>query len=226
MRFYRKYHFFYISPRAVGFLFIILAFLLAAVILNMRFLKLAKEIAASRAHYIMVTVVNECVNSCFSDTKSYSDLIIIQKDVNGNITAINTDISKINNLKSVIAAKVIERLNSYETTDIKVPVSNLFGVSVFSSVGPKVPMKVMPLSDIEMSFNDKFVSAGINQTKFEINLNLKTNLSMVMPMVHGKTTVNTTVPIAQAVIVGIVPGQYTFVDTKEPGGEETLNLLE
>ncbi len=224
MRFFRPYRFWYISGRTVVGLIAIVFILIFIWILNVRFIYLAKDIAQSRAQYLTLHAINETIKECFQNGGGYEQLIVMQKDSNGSIMAVNTDITKLNSLKSIISTGVTERMNDMDTAQIMVPVSNLLGISVFSAVGPKIQMRVVPLPDVQIDFEDQFTSAGINQTKLEIMLKVKVNLSILMPAMRSGATVATTVPVAQTILLGNVPSQYTNIETKAPGGEEALNL--
>ena len=70
----------------------------------------------------------------------------------------------------------------------------------------------MPYGTAETNIITDFSESGINQTKLDVSISVKADLSILIPTIRKKSTVETTVPILQTVIVGSVPNSYTHVD--------------
>ena len=56
------------------------------------------------------------------------------------------------------------------TLTVKIPAGNLTGVSLLMGRGPDVPVQIIVLTSSRVEFNNSIVTAGINQTKHQINL--------------------------------------------------------
>ena len=55
---------------------------------------------------------------------------------------------------------------------------------------------------------DSFSVAGINQTRHRICVRVTTEVKVVVPLVAAAVRIRTDVPLAEAVIMGEVPGVY------------------
>ena len=59
-----------------------------------------------------------------------------------------------------------------------------------------------------MEFDNSIITAGINQTKHQINLRVTVDMEILIPWGTQSTEVSTDVLIADTVIVGKVPDTY------------------
>ena len=84
----------------------------------------------------------------------------------------------------------------------------LIGGTVFSGRGPGIPVRIVSVSNVTADFTNEFSSAGINQTRHQIILNIKVDIDMLIPGGTLQDTVTTSMVIAETVIVGTVPGTY------------------
>lgn len=60
--------------------------------------------------------------------------------------------------------------------------------------------------------NSEFASKGINQTIHKINLHLTCKVSILTPIETISETIETTVLLAETVIIGEVPENYYYYD--------------
>ena len=74
--------------------------------------------------------------------------------------------------------------------------------------GPKVPLKIIVLTSSRVEFNNSIVTAGINQTKHQINLEVIVDVEILVPWGSETSQVVTEVLIADTVVVGQVPQTY------------------
>lgn len=74
---------------------------------------------------------------------------------------------------------------------------------------------------MQSEFNSEFVSSGINQTLYRVNLLLTASVRLVMPGVSETISVRAEAAIAESIIVGDVPEVYTNVASEE----DMLNLI-
>ena len=95
-----------------------------------------------------------------------------QKDDEGNITMIRTDTVKQNYLVSQVVLQCNEKLSELEDLGVKVPVGYLTNNIMFYNMGPKITVKMQQVGNIVTSYESIFESAGINQTRHKIYLNL------------------------------------------------------
>ena len=71
-------------------------------------------------------------------------------------------------------------------------------------------------------FENAFSSAGINQTKHQIILNIDVTVSILLPGFTTATKISNAVTVAETIIVGTVPDTYTYFSTSPETYEEDL----
>ena len=91
---------------------------------------------------------------------------------------------------------------------VKIPIINLLGSAILMNHGPAMDVHVTVLSSSYASFRSELSSAGINQTRHQLFLDLNINMSFLLPWRAMDTTVQTEILLSETVIVGEVPNSY------------------
>ena len=141
----------------------------------------------------------------------YDRIVYFEKDLNGRITALKTNMSEVNRLKTDILNIINDEILALDTSDLGIPIGNLFFPEVFSGKGPDVPVHILSIRNSDASFTSDFTEAGINQTLQQLNMEISVDVAV---LVLGKTnyfTVSSQVVVAETIIVGQVPD--TFLQT-------------
>ena len=124
-----------------------------------------------------------------------------------NILGITTNMVNMNQFKSEITTTIQEKLinNSSRTS---VPIGTLIGGNLLRGYGPGVPLKIGLIGNVDINFKSSFESAGINQTIHKIYLTIHASCYSYLPGIKSESDVDTTVVVAETVIVGEVPSTY------------------
>ena len=171
------------------------------------------SLAESKAAQIATIAMNEAINKCMTDNEiQYDDLVILQKNANGQITAVSTNVALTNRIKSQLALDVQERIAAIDESDVEVPLGSVFGSDLLEGIGPRIAVKLIPSGFAAVDFVDSFTSVGINQTKHEVAIEITVKMSMLLPSGSKNVEVVTHVPVAQTVIVGEVPQGYASIN--------------
>lgn len=173
------------------------------------FLKdISSQIAISDASDIVTISVNNAITEVLSSGEYSGDYFVdFEKDSSGAVTAISSNMSKINTLSSKILEKVVGTTEK-NTIVVKIPFGNLTGISLLMGRGPNVPLKIIVLTSSRVEFNNSIVTAGINQTKHQINLEVIVDVEILVPWGSETAQVVSEVLIADTVVVGHVPETY------------------
>ena len=179
-----------------------------------------KAIAEASMRSITTVAVNDAVYYTLSDKLRYEDLIAIERDGNGDIQAISSNAFQINRIARDAAYMSQENLNSMSQDGVEVPLGALTGISAWAGFGPKLHLKIIPISNVACRFVSKFEDAGINQTKHSIYLEIVADISIIMPTGTSNFASLTEVLVAESVLLGKVP--ETFLQADLFGGGFTL----
>ncbi len=171
------------------------------------------SMAEVKARYIAIASINHVVYQQINeDNITYEDLVFLEKNNDGYITALQANVVRMNQMKSEIAIRVQQEIAKVDSTEINIPIGNIVNGELLSGWGPRIPIQLMPLGSAETDFESSFESAGINQTKHEITIIVKSKVRVILPLITTDAEVVTTVPITETIIVGTVPHQYVNVE--------------
>ena len=176
----------------------------AAMFLN----NISCRIAVSDACDIVTMQVNSVIAQVMAeedyDAESY---VSLEKNEAGEITAVSSNMARINALSAKILDRVIGATEN-RTLEVSVPLGNLTGVSLLMGRGPGVPVEIIMLTSSHVEFQNNVVTAGINQTKHQINLEVIVDIDILIPWDTESAQAVTEVLIADVVVVGKVPETY------------------
>ena len=189
---------------------IIVAFVsIIAVLLDRQMRPLIKSVVFSQAQTVSTNVINQVVADELSRLDiDYSDIVDIQKDDDGKILAVSTDMKKVNSLKSLMTLSIQEKISTMDIQKTKIPIGTFTGTEIFNGRGPKIPIDVTMSGSVIMDFKSEFVSAGINQTKHRLYLDVSSEVLAFIPGYPVNTVVKTSILIAETIIVGEVPAVF------------------
>lgn len=189
---------------------IIVAFVsIIAVLLDRQMRPLIKSVVFSQAQTVSTNVINQVVADELSRLDiDYSDIIDIQKDADGKILAVSTDMKKVNSLKSLMTLSIQDKISAMEVQKTKIPLGTFTGTEILNGRGPKIPIDVSMSGSVIMDFKSEFVSAGINQTKHKLYLEVNSEVLAFIPGYPVNTVVKTSILIVETIIVGEVPAVF------------------
>ncbi len=184
-----------------------------------------REYALSRASYLATKAINDAVNEELEkDGPEYLDLVTLEKDDSGRVTALHTNIIKVNSLKARMSNIIIEELSDLDSSQISVPLGNATGIDFLSGKGPQIDVEIIPLGSAAADFKSAFSSAGINQTRHRITMEISADITVLLPRDAVTQTVTTQVNVAETIIVGVVPDSYTNIEDDRSAEEKVIDF--
>ena len=178
------------------------------------------DMAHARAEAMAVEYMHQAVRDVMGDSVAYEDMITVRTDQAGKITMLAANAVRMNDLATVTALKAQAKLESAEAQSISIPLGAALGVPFLSALGPRVQVKIVPVSAVSAAFSTEFESAGINQTRHKIYLSLHTTVRLVIPSGAKQVSLQSQVLIAESIVVGEVPESYVQV----PDMSDALNF--
>ena len=179
---------------------------------------LVRDMAVAGAKNAAVGAMQKAVAARMTGGQ-WSDLVQLVKDGEGQITAAVTDVGRVNELQAALAGDVIAALTAPNTADLGVPLGNLLPSPFFSGLGPKVPIRILSVSEVEVKLMSRFTSAGINQTLHRLLLSLSARVRVLIPTGTVTAIVYADVTAAETLIVGRVPDSYMYFEGSDQWDE-------
>lgn len=169
-----------------------------------------QTICANQAKILCTSAVNKAVveelEKLYVD---YDSLVHVLKDQqSGQIIAIETNAVEVNKLKATLTDAVNERLSLIPEQNVRIPLGTLSGIEFLSGRGPRIKLKMMPSSNVETELENRFDTAGINQTHHQIMIRFQVHMTAILAPYSTSVDVSTSVCIAETVIIGNVPQTY------------------
>lgn len=151
----------------------------------------------------------------------YDRIVYFEKDLNGRITALKTNMSEVNQLKTKTLNIINDEILALDTSDIGIPMGSLFISELFSSRGPIIPVEIISIRNSDAFFTSNFTQAGINQTLHQLSMSVLVDVAVLVLGETASFTVTSEVVVAETIIVGDVPD--TFFQTGGAYGSQTEN---
>jgi sporulation protein YunB len=141
----------------------------------------------------------------------YDRIVYFEKDLDGRITALKTNMSEVNRLKTDVLNIINDDILALDTTDIGIPMGSLFLPELLSGRGPAIPVHILSIRNSDATFTSRFNQAGINQTIHQLIMVVSVDVAVLVLGETNSFTVSSEVVVAETVIVGDVPD--TFLQT-------------
>lgn len=171
------------------------------------------------------TIVTNQESTKVMNKYQYEELYTIEKDGEGNIVIIKSNVVPINNMISDLTECIQNRFNETEKTEINIPIGNLLGTYFFSGVGPNIPIKVAMSGTLDTEIKSEFIAQGINQTLHRIYANFDANVKILTPIKNYEKTITNQVIIAEHIIVGNIPDAYYNLEGMN-SIDDALNVID
>lgn len=167
--------------------------------------------------------INEIIEKEITD-----DLFELNTD-NGKVEILDYNTKKVNALLSEVNKEIHKRLTNLEDGKIKelaissgfkmekyskngvvcrIPIGSLRENSLFTNVGPSIPIRMSFIGQVESSLNTKIKDYGINYLAIEISISVTIEEQIVMPAMSKKEKLNIEAPITIKIIQGEIPNYY------------------
>lgn len=181
--------------------------------LKLRLSPLVKELALARVENKASNIINDAIEEQLKENDiNYDSMVAIEKTVYGEVSALRTNMAEINRLKTEVLSTVDLLLLDLDVEEVGLPLGSLILPELFSGSGPKLPVKVLSVSNSDAEFRNAFSEAGINQTTHRIMMDVKVYMTILTPAGTENVEATSSVVVAETVIVGNVPQTYVDAD--------------
>ena len=192
-----------------------LLLLLAAVLLLLfrsRFHGTIRSLAETQVKNTTSDLINDAIDQQIETGNIlYDRIVYFEKDLNGRITALKTNMSEVNRLKTDILNIINDEILAMDTSDIGIPLGSLILPEFLSGKGPEIPVRIISISNSDAGFHSDFTEAGINQTLHQLSMEVLVDVTILVLGSTESYTVSSQVVVAETIIVGDVP--QTFLQT-------------
>lgn len=158
------------------------------------------------------TTTNMVVDSVVKDVLKRLDIkaadFYINNESTGDMNYISTNTVLINQLCTEISYDINEEIKSISNSNIAVPIGAVTGVSFLYNKGPKLTFELLPKGSVNVDYETSFLSVGINQTNYQVWLNVSVDMQIVNPLKSKNVIMERKIALVDTLINGKVPERY------------------
>ncbi|MNM55692.1 Sporulation protein YunB [compost metagenome] len=194
------------NKRILVFLSIIISLLILFIyMLDKIILSTLMVVADGEMRTRAIEVIDRNILDLYDKEFNYDDIMKIEKDGQGNITMIRADTIKLNSLAAKVSLESQNKLRDMGAVGIKIPIGYISKNVILSNLGPSVKVRMLPIGSVKTNYISEFESAGINQTRHKIYLEVETSIKVIIATKSDEVQIKNTIPVAETIIVGKVP---------------------
>lgn len=154
-------------------------------------------------------LINDAIDRQISNGNiQYDRMVYFEKDLEGKITALKTNMSEVNRLKTDLLNLINDEILAMDSDQLGIPLGSLIFPEVFAGKGPLIPVQILTIRNSEANFFSEFSQAGINQTLQKLNMQVSVDVAVLVLGKVDDFTISSQVVIAETVIVGQVPDMF------------------
>ncbi len=184
--------------------------------LRTKYAPVVEELAETQAKIAASDLINDAIAAQIdSENIQYDRIVYFEKDLEGRITALKTNMTEINRLRAQILDEISEAVLHMDPQETGVPIGSVILPELLSGKGPRISVRVLSAANSGADFVSTFSEAGINQTLQQLTVNVSVDVTILVMNRMETFTVTSQMVVAETVIVGAVP--ETFIDTRGLG---------
>lgn len=156
----------------------------------------------------IISNANNLIKCSYTDEQKIESIYIDSSIVTKILTSVNSNLSVM--LKEGIIEESIE--------SIELPLGMLISKALFTTLGPNINIEVLPTTLYKTDIITDLVEYGINNSLFEVYLNIIIEIETIIPLKQTTINYNTNILLSSVVVQGEVPYYYYL-------GEGTIQSL-
>ncbi len=197
------YRVFFMKKRIICILLAIILCLTAIAIRISRYYSISCDIYANTG---IKGLLNYEINNYISNKLNGINLspIEIKHSSDGTISEICVDTKYINKFAAETAIGIFDIVIK-SNPKFGIPLGNTVGIDYLSGKGPKIDVKIVPVSSVEYEMHSELLESSINQTLHRVSLNFNITIECIAPFHKSDIEIKNTIIIAETLIVGRVP---------------------
>ena len=200
----RKFNFLLIRLLLLAFIILV-----TLALLRSRVYPVLRSLAETQVKNTASDLINDAIAEQIAmGSIQYDRIVYFEKDLNGRITALKTNIGEINRLKTDVLNIINDEILSTDESSLGVALGSLFLPEFLSGKGPKLPVRILVIRNSEADFYSDFSEAGINQTLHKLNMEVFLDVTVLVLGTTTEFTISSHMVVAETVIVGDVPETY------------------
>lgn len=167
-------------------------------------------------------IITESINEEEFEKLNVDDIYKITKNNNNEILTVDINTVILNKMIKKTTENIQERLKKLEKGEVdennqenkngvvlKIPLGEIYNNFLLADLGPKIPVKLKIIGNIETKINTNVKNYGINSSLIELSLDITVKEKVILPISTNEIRVNQTFPLTIKMIEGKIPNYYS-----------------
>lgn len=200
--------------------------------INKIFTPIIIETAELEINKFSTIVINKAISQVLEDKINTDKIFETVKSDDGQVQTIDFNPVIVNQVLNVATTIVQENLKLLEKGQLKslekyrkeltkgqlkkikqgiiteIPIGTVFKNSILSSIGPKIPIRLHYIGDVNSNITTKVTPYGINNALVEVGVHLEMTAQIILPFTIDKMKLEHNIPLAIKIIQGSIPNYY------------------
>ena len=199
------------------FLFIFIFFLIISIYyLSIYFSDRTKLFMENKSIIYTQSYLKEAILEDVIEEINISSLYLIKENSNNQVNSVLVNTAQVNKILGLVNSSLEKNMKTIQNTELQIPFSSIFSEVLFNSFGPNIKLKIFPLGSYKCDVISSATEYGINNTLFEIYINVDIKIETLVPLQRNENVVNCKIPIVMQIIHGEVPRYYYNTDKLVP----------
>ena len=213
--------------KKINKILILMMFILIALYLIIKYIN--ENISPKLTHYAELEIrklsgliITESFKTENIEKLNTNEIFILTKNEKNEILTVDMNTVTLNNIIKTVTTELQEKLKKLEMGIIdennnenkngivlKIPLGEIYNNFLLANTGPRIPVKLKILGDMESKINTSIKNYGINNALIEISLEILVREEVLLPISTSEIKVKQTIPIAIKIVNGTVPDYYS-----------------
>lgn len=169
---------------------------------------IAKNLAKATFDANISVAVYSALTSELEMQGGFEGLQKVVYNASGDVSFISTDTLKANQIAHSLANKAYSNFQKIADKGVDIPLGAFTGVPLISGFGAKVNVKIINMVSVKCEFVSSFTTAGINQTKQTLYVNVVPDYAVITPVSNYRYSDKISILVYENIIVGKVPNVF------------------
>ena len=127
-------------------LILLLVVVLIIVLFRVRYESAIRSLAETKVKNSTSDLINDAIDAQIaSGNIQYDRIVYFEKDLDGQITALKTNMIEVNRLKTAILNLINDEILSLDSEELGIPIGSLILPEVFAGRGPDIPINIISI---------------------------------------------------------------------------------
>lgn len=192
--------------RLAGLLMLVGICLFGLVRLDCSLRPIIEATISRQAEHFLIRTIQQTYHTLLQQQPNlYQNLYEVSYNQAGQVQSIQVNGLAVSQLEDALAEQLTQQLAQSPQMRFYIPLGTLLDIQLFQQSGPDLEIQLVPLTTPQTETVTSFESVGINQSRWELTLDVQLELGALYAGQTMAVRVNSKVLAAQVLIVGQVP---------------------